>query len=184
MKRGIIYADLINTVSPTYAKEIMTPEFGEGLEELLQKRKSGVYGMINGIDYDLWNPEADDLIKHHFSHKKLDVRGKNKEFLQKKFKLPNDPETFLVSLVSRMSTQKGFDLIEPVIRSLLRELRMQLVVVGEGDTTYMKMFQDFQNKLTWQELQKRAMQQDFSWQNSAKQYEKIIHKAERVDPEI
>ncbi|HEX9503403.1 MAG TPA: glycogen/starch synthase [Patescibacteria group bacterium] len=282
MKRGIIYADLINTVSPTYAKEIMTPEFGEGLEELLQKRKSGVYGIINGIDYDLWNPEADDLIKHHFSHKKLDVRGKNKEFLQKKFKLPNDPETFLVSLVSRMSTQKGFDLIEPVIRSLLRELRMQLVVVGEGDTTYMKLFQDlqkefpeqvaanlkfdqvmphmifagadallvpsryepsgltqmeamhfgtipivrktggladtvtdfspqnesstgfifekidsfsmtiaivrayenFQNKLTWQELQKRAMQQDFSWQNSAKQYEKIIHKAERVDPEI
>ena len=282
MKRGIIYADLINTVSPTYAKEIMTPEFGEGLEGLLQKRASGVYGIINGIDYALWNPEADDLIKNHFSYKKLDVRAKNKEFLQKKFKLPNDSETFLVSLVSRMNTQKGFDLFEPVIRSLLKELHMQLVVVGEGDTTYMRLFQDlqkefpeqvaanlkfdsilphtifagadallvpsryepsgltqmeamhfgaipivrktggladtvtdfspqnetstgfvfekpesfsmaiaivrayenFQNKPIWLALQIRAMQQDFSWQNSAKQYEKLILKAERVDPEI
>src|SRR3989344_280227 len=107
MRRAIIHADAINTVSQTYAQEIMTPAYGAGLDELLRKKKDSVVGILNGLDYALWNPETDPVIRHHFSASRLDERKKNKQILQERFELPQDDSAFIVAIVTRMSPQKG-----------------------------------------------------------------------------
>lgn len=142
MKRGIMYADVISTVSATYAKEIMTPEYGELLDELLQKRRTNVYGILNGINYKQWNPEQDPLVPNHFSVNRLSERAKNKTMLQERFKLPQDQNAFVIAIISRLLKQKGFDLLYPVFENALKELNLQLVVVGEGDSDVMGYFQD------------------------------------------
>lgn len=278
MRRGIIYADAINTVSETYAKEITTPTYGAGLDELLRKRRDVLTGIINGIDYSQWNPQTDPLVPHNFSAASLAVREKNKAALQKRFGLPVTDEAFVVSIVARMEPQKGIDLLEAIIRPLLGEIPLQLVVLGEGESRIMELFlnlsklfpksaavhfkfekdlppqifagadvalipsrfepsgltqmeamsygcvpivrktggladtvedynpakhtgtgfvfdkidslslmiaivrayQTFQEKASWRRLQIRGMKKDFSWENSAKQYEKLFRKAIRL----
>ena len=146
MRRGIMYADVVNTVSPTYAKEIMTEELGEGLDYLLRERKAVLTGVLNGIDYDTWDPTQDPAIKNHFSISKLKNRALNKQTIQDRFGLPQREDVFLVSIVSRLDNQKGFDLLIPIIETLLQELPMQLVIVGEGDTATMSFFRDLETK--------------------------------------
>jgi starch synthase len=146
MKRGIMFADAINTVSPTYAREIMTADYGELLDELLRERKAVVSGILNGIDYTAWNPEIDPLITHRYGVKNVEVREKNKAVLQDRFGLKVDKDAFLVSIVSRMSKQKGFDLLFPILPTLLGELPIQLVVVGEGETEIMGFFHELETK--------------------------------------
>jgi starch synthase len=146
MKRGIMFADAINTVSPTYAREIMTAEYGELMDELLRERKAVVSGILNGIDYTVWNPESDPLIPHRYTTKNLDIRAKNKEALQERFGLVMDKDAFLVSIVGRMSKQKGLDLLFPILETLLEELPMQLVLVGEGETDIMAFFHELETK--------------------------------------
>ena len=140
MRRGIIYADVINTVSETYAKEITTPIYGQGLDELLRKRQDVLTGIINGIDYSNWIPETDPLVPHKFSVKNLPARAKNKAALQKRFELPVTNEAFVVGIVARMVPQKGIDLLETIIQQLLQELPLQLVVLGEGESRIMELF--------------------------------------------
>lgn len=142
MRRGIMYADAINTVSPTYAKEITTKEYGESLEELLRERRSVLFGILNGIDYRIWNPETDPYITHHYSANRLGNRISNKKVLQEQFGLKVDDRAFVVGVVARIVKQKGLDLLFPIIEVLLKELRMQLVVVGEGDPEIMRFFHD------------------------------------------
>jgi starch synthase len=146
MKRGIMFADAINTVSPNYSREIMTADYGELLDELLRERKAVVSGILNGIDYNVWNPESDPLITHQYSAKNVDLRAKNKAVLQDRFGLKTDKDAFLVSIVSRMSKQKGFDLLFPILGTLLEELPVQLVVVGEGETEIMSFFHELETK--------------------------------------
>lgn len=282
MRRGIVYSDAVNTVSLTYAKEIMTPEYGEGLDAILSERRGVVSGILNGIDYKVWNPENDSLIENTFSVEDIGKRDLNKLVLQNRFGLNPDPSAFLIAIVSRLTVQKGFDLVEAVIPSLLKELNIQLVVVGDGEDRYMKLFQDlqkqfpnkvstelkfdqvlphpifagadvvlipslfepsgltqmeamhfgtipivrktggladtvsdysplnkesngfvferydssslliaivrayenFQNKKIWKSLQKNAMTRDFSWENSAKKYEKLMEKALKIKSEM
>jgi starch synthase len=140
MRRGILHADAINTVSPTYAREIMTREYGELLDELLRERKAVVSGILNGVDYSVWNPEEDSLIAIPYSEKDIEKRAKNKNVLQERFGLPVENDVFLVAIVSRLAKQKGFDLLMPVLPNLLSELPMQLVVVGEGESEVMGFF--------------------------------------------
>lgn len=144
MRRGIIYADAINTVSETYAREITTPSYGAGLDELFRKRQDVLAGIINGIDYSQWAPYADPLIPHNFSADNLAEREKNKAVLQERFGLPVTDAAFVVSIVARMKPQKGIDLLEAVIRPLLEELPMQLVVLGEGESRIMELFLNLQ----------------------------------------
>ena len=144
MRRGIRHADVINTVSPTYAKEITTPEYGEKLDALLAERRSRLFGILNGIDYATNNPASDSRIEHPFSARSLKERKKNKAVLRQRFNLPDpgEEDVPILGIVSRLSPQKGFDLIMDAMQPLLANARFQLVLVGTGDSRYLSFFQD------------------------------------------
>ncbi|MDO8558690.1 MAG: glycogen/starch synthase [bacterium] len=146
VRRGIMYADLVVTVSPTYAKEILTKEYGEGLEELLGERRMQLSGIINGIDYERLNPKTDPYITAKFDEKTTHRRRRNKRALQDRFGLKQDDNAFLVSIVSRMDHQKGFDLIMDIANPLFRETDIQLVVLGNGDNKYRLFFKELIEK--------------------------------------
>ncbi|PIS21305.1 starch synthase [candidate division WWE3 bacterium CG_4_10_14_0_2_um_filter_42_7] len=144
MKRGIIYADAVNTVSETYAREILTPAFGEGIDRLLIELRSKLFGVVNGIDYNEFNPATDKLVKYNFDVETVSRRKLNKIALQKDFGLPEKEDAFLVGIVSRLVEQKGIDLIGEVMRPFLKDFNAQLVVVGGGDNKYIDLFKDLQ----------------------------------------
>jgi len=136
MKAGLVYADTLSTVSPTYAKEIQTPEFGEGLQGVLSYRKNVLSGILNGIDYSIWNPCTDNLLPATFS--KDDFTGKLtcKLALQKAMGLPENVQVPVFGLISRLSSQKGLDLLDQVLPRLLEHEKMQVVILGTGDQYY------------------------------------------------
>lgn len=140
MKRGIIHADLVNTVSESYAHEILTPEYGEGLHELLQEVRTKLFGVLNGLDYDSFDPSTDKVIKKNFSYKDTTSRRENKRDLQKEFGLTIDPKVPVVAYVGRLYSQKGLDLLVEVIPHLLRDLKVQLIIMGQGDRNYHSYF--------------------------------------------
>lgn len=145
LKAGLVYADAITTVSPTYAKEICTPEFGYGMDGVLTVRRHKLSGILNGIDTDVWNPSSDTLIEDHYSASRL-VTGKrnNKRALLKAFEQKPDKamlEAPLLGMVGRMVEQKGVDLILQIIPALLHKTDANLVVIGSGDEAYAKQFQ-------------------------------------------
>ncbi|HEY4478654.1 MAG TPA: glycogen/starch synthase [Candidatus Paceibacterota bacterium] len=146
MRRGIMYADAINTVSPTYAREIMTKEFGELLDELLRERRAVLTGILNGIDYSLWDPDGDPHIPNRFSADNLEERAKNKKALQERFGLNVKKDTLIVSVVNRLSRQKGLDMLFPILEFLIKELPLQLVLVGEGDSDMMTYFHNLETQ--------------------------------------
>jgi len=148
MRRGIMWADMLATVSPTYAKEILTSESGEGLNELLKERRAVLFGVLNGIDYDVYNPEKDKLIPYHFSSNSIEKRARNKIALQEKFNLEINPKKFLIGIVSRMDEQKGFDLIMQICNPLFENVDFQMVVVGGGDNKYRVFFQDIESRFS------------------------------------
>lgn len=131
IKGGIAYADKITTVSPTYAQEIQTPEFGYGLEGLLIYRNDDLVGIINGIDAE-WNPEIDHLLTHKYSLHSLENKVKNKVALQAHLNLPQDEKVLVLGLISRLVEQKGIDLLLDCLQELLR-LPVQIVILGSGD---------------------------------------------------
>ncbi len=133
MKSGIVYADRISTVSPTYAQEILTTEYGEHLEHVLQMRYSELGGILNGIDIDEWNPAKDPEITKNFN--KVSVfKGKveNKLALQKRFGLEEDKDVMLVGMVTRLTSQKGLQLVLDQMGHMLKA-NMQIVLLGSGD---------------------------------------------------
>ncbi|MCM1105872.1 MAG: glycogen synthase GlgA [Blautia sp.] len=147
LKGGVVYADAVGTVSPSYAEEIRTPEGGEGLEGLMNAKRSRIFGILNGIDYDEYNPETDPFIESNFNlNGMLAGKQKNKEALQKEAGLPVREDAFMIGIVSRMTDQKGFDLIAYVLDEMLSTMDVQLVVLGTGESQYENMFHHFQNK--------------------------------------
>lgn len=135
LKGGMEFCDIINTVSPTYSKEIQTKEFGFGLEGVLNKRRDSVFGILNGLDYSIWNPETDKFIAKNFSAQDLEAKYKNKEDLQKLYKLPARKEVPLFGIVSRLAEQKGFDILAEGI-DVICNMNLQLVILGTGDQRY------------------------------------------------
>ncbi|MFA5063394.1 MAG: glycogen synthase GlgA [Candidatus Omnitrophota bacterium] len=135
LKGGMVFADAINTVSPTYAKEIQTKEFGFGLEGVLNKRKDSVFGILNGLDYDIWNPEADKFIAKNFSSSDSCGKGKDKEDLEALCKLPLKKDVPLFGIVSRLAEQKGFDILAEGIDDICK-MGIQMVILGTGDQKY------------------------------------------------
>ncbi len=143
LKGGLVYADAITTVSPTYAEEIKTDFYGEGLNGLLNARANSLRGIINGIDYDDFNPETDKNIvapynKINFRKEKI----KNKKALQEELGLAQDEKRFMIGIVSRLTDQKGFDLIAYIMDELCQE-DVQIVVLGTGEDRYENMFRHF-----------------------------------------
>ncbi|MBI5642041.1 MAG: glycogen synthase GlgA [Deltaproteobacteria bacterium] len=274
LKSGLVYSEIITTVSRAYSAEIQTPEYGYGLEGVLQRRKDNLYGVLNGIDYEEWNPEADPMIPANYSRD--DMRGKRpcRRKLLKGFGLKLKPEVPLIGIISRLAAQKGFDILSEAMPELM-ELDLGIVLLGSGDRKYRELMEglaerypeklavkiDFNNALShlveagsdmflmpsryepcglnqiyslrygtipvvratggledtvrdykegdgtgfkfkeysakaivekvkeaiavfedkkaWEELQKRAMAEDFSWERSARKYMELYQKAEK-----
>ncbi len=142
MKAGLLYSDKLSTVSPTYANEIQTEEYGAGLEKVLSRRKRDLVGILNGIDYSEYDPEKDTRLWANYGLDSIEKKEINKSNLQLLVGLPKSREP-LVGLISRLVDQKGLDLIEEIRGELMR-LPIQLVVLGTGDKKYEKMFKDLQ----------------------------------------
>ncbi len=146
LKGGIVYADYVTTVSETYAKEIQTPFYGEKLDGLMRARANCLSGIVNGIDYSEYNPETDKCLWYPFNVENFrKVKPKNKKELQKELGLEVDEKKFMVGLVSRLTDQKGLDLIEYVMEELCSD-DMQFVILGTGDSKYENMFRHYEWK--------------------------------------
>jgi starch synthase len=141
LKAGIVFADAITTVSPTYCQEIMTTEQGFGLEGVFQERIDKVFGILNGIDYDLWNPETDRLIPQNYTANNRTGKAICKEAIQKHFNLIRDLKIPLISMVTRLSSQKGVDLVATAMEGLLRR-GCQFVLLGSGDRASQELFRN------------------------------------------
>ncbi|MBQ6833346.1 MAG: glycogen synthase GlgA [Lachnospiraceae bacterium] len=143
LKGGLVYADAITTVSETYAEEIKTQFYGEGLDGLMRARSNDLRGIVNGIDYDDFNPETNENLEAPYTVENfLEEKVKNKLALQKELGLPEDAEKFVIGVVSRLTDQKGFDLIQAVMEEICTE-DVQLVVLGTGDEKYESMFRHY-----------------------------------------
>jgi starch synthase len=139
LKAGIVFADKITTVSPSYSQEIQTHEFGFGLDGVLRTRTKSLTGILNGIDYHQWNPEIDNKIEQTYSADDLTGKAKCKAELQKIFRLPNSPDSTVIGWVSRLVPQKGCDLLLHVLPEILIK-NIQFVMLGDGDTQYSDKF--------------------------------------------
>jgi len=139
LKAGLQFADRITTVSPTYAREIQRADAGMGLDGLLRARSDALSGILNGIDTSVWNPQADPRIASSFSVTTLADRAANKAALQKRFGLPPAPDTFLLGVISRLSWQKGLDLLLENLPLVLAE-GVQLVLLGSGEADLQEHF--------------------------------------------
>ena len=143
LKGGMVFADAITTVSNTYAEEIKTPFYGEGLDGLLRARANSLRGIVNGIDYNEFNPETDRCLSTRYNATTFrKEKVKNKLQLQKDLGLAQDPKIMMIGIVSRLTDQKGFDLIAYVMDQLCQDA-IQLVVLGTGDERYENMFRHF-----------------------------------------
>jgi starch synthase len=144
--RGVLHSEKIITVSPKYAEEILTPEFGEGLDYLFIKRKDDLIGILNGINQEEYCPGKSPLIPFKYNVKKIINKKNNKKFLQEKFNLPQSPDSFLIAVVSRFTEQKGFDLLEKIGPDLLKNLDIQIIFLGDGETRYKQMIKDLSDQ--------------------------------------
>ena len=141
MKAGILYADRVTTVSPSYAHEIMTAEYGCGLDQILRMESGKVTGIVNGIDADLYNPETDPLLTYHFSLSDLSGKAASKRALQERVGLPVREDVPLIGIVSRLTDQKGFDLVVNELHNILQH-DVQIVLLGTG-------YSDYENSFSW-----------------------------------
>ncbi len=143
LKGGIVFADAVTTVSNTYAEEIKTEQYGEGLHGLMYEKMNQLRGIVNGIDYEDFNPETDKYIVNNYNAENFrKEKIKNKRALQKQLGLPEDDKKMLIGIVSRLTDQKGFDLIDYMMEELCQD-DIQLVVLGTGEERYENMFRHY-----------------------------------------
>jgi starch synthase len=146
LKSGLLYSDMINTVSETYAKEIcQLKEYGIGLEDILKKRKKDIYGIINGIDDTIWNPEVDNKIPHKYSIKNIEYKKENKKALADNFNFTYKDDVPVIGMISRLYDNKGLDLLEKVFPELMK-MNIHLVLLGTGEKKYHKFFTSMASK--------------------------------------
>jgi starch synthase len=140
MKSGIHSSDKISTVSETYAQEIQTAELGADMQDVLRSRSYDLVGILNGIDADEWNPATDALIPHTYTADTLQKKAENKRLLLERFGLPYDPDVPLLGIVSRLAVQKGFELLQPIVSTLIEQEGVQFVMLGSGEYGYEEFF--------------------------------------------
>lgn len=145
LKGGLNFADKITTVSASYAEEIKTPFYGEGLDSFIRLREKDLIGIVNGIDYKTFNPEGDEYISKNYSWREVEGKLENKLQLQKEMGIKQDKDVMLIGVVSRLTGQKGFDLVDCILDELLND-NVQLVVLGTGEERYEEMFKYFEKK--------------------------------------
>jgi len=140
LKAGIAGADVITTVSPRYAREITTEEFGAGLDGLLRYRQNSLVGILNGVDYDEWNPTTDPFVKQHYSTESLEKKLTNKTELQKELGLPANDSVPLFGSIGRLVEQKGMDILLGALEEML-SAKIQVALLGTGDSTFQRAFE-------------------------------------------
>jgi len=142
---GLSAADKIVTVSPTYAKEMLTPEFGAGLDTFLISKKKHITGILNGIDINYWNPALDNHIVQNYDVKRISLRKQNKVNLQNSFNLKENPSVPLIAVISRINLQKGIDLLPKAIELVAKRMNTpwQLIILGSGDPQIEKQLKEF-----------------------------------------
>jgi len=140
LKTGILYADLLTTVSPTYAREILTADFGMGLQDLLRQRRESLVGILNGVDYTEWNPGNDMLIPYFYDSRRISGKRKNKLALMKELQLDCSDELPLIGMITRLTWQKGIELVQKVVPPLLHKRRFAMAVLGSGEPRYEQFF--------------------------------------------
>ncbi len=146
MSQGILWADLVTTVSETYSKEIVTPEYGEGLDSLLRYRQKDLRGIVNGVDYEEYNPATDPYLPANYDSLTIEKRIINKLALQQRANLPQNAEISLIGMVQRLDEQKGFDILEKAIDPILKETKAQLVILGRGREYYETMLRQIASR--------------------------------------
>ena len=146
MKAGISFSDIINTVSNTYAHEILTPEFGSGLEKALKQREEDLFGILNGVDYDVWNPKTDKYLPFNYSFDDLNGKLNNKKFLLEHFDIPFNEDIPLIGIISRMVSQKGFDIFADAVNDLMN-LEAHWIILGAGEDKFEDLFRRLSNQL-------------------------------------
>ena len=144
-KRAILSADIINTVSEQYREEIMTKKFGQDLHRILQHRSDRLFGIVNGIDYNTYNPEKDAGLHRRYSSKNIEGKAENKVYLQKVFNLPVDKNVPILCTTSRVTFQKGFELLIEILPRLLK-MDIQFIIIGSGDKRYITELQKIARK--------------------------------------
>ena len=146
LKAGIVFADMVNTVSENYAREIQSSsDFGCGFESIIRSRKNDFFGVLNGIDDTVWNPETDTYIPENYNIDDLDKKKQNKEALLNELSLPYEPEVPVISMITRLVDQKGIDLIYDVFDEMMR-LKIFFILIGIGDESYHRFFKQAQKK--------------------------------------
>jgi len=145
MKGGILFSDIITTVSPTYAQEIQTGRFGEHLEGVLSIRSESLYGILNGIDYEVFNPENSDLVPHPFNKNNLEGKKKSKKELQKRVGLPVNEDIPVIGIITRLVSQKGLDIFSKIAHLFFLQ-NVQLILLGTGQPEYENMMKELGKK--------------------------------------
>jgi starch synthase len=146
LRHGIMYADAITTVSPTHAREISTDQYGMGLQDTLRARGSALSGILNGVDYDEWDPRHDRYLPKHFDPDTLQVKAQLKQQLLQRLNLEIAPTTALAGIVSRLASQKGIDLMFESLPQILEWRELGFVALGSGDVQYEKFLAELQQK--------------------------------------
>ena len=141
LKTGLLYANKLSTVSPTYAEEICGTEYGMGLDSLLRQRRADLVGILNGVDYAQWSPQTDPYIPYHYAADDLSGKRKNKDDLLQRLQLQAAEEAPLLGIVSRLASQKGFDLLQTVLPGILQRYDLRLAVLGSGERDYEAFFE-------------------------------------------
>lgn len=145
MKGGIIHSTKFNTVSRTYADEIRHSFFGEGLEDVINYHSYKLSGIVNGIDYDIWDPSKDKIIEKNYGIRSLKKKSENKLFLQRKYGLPENKDVCMIGMVTRLTSMKGIEILRYILEELIQE-DIQFVVLGTGEYEYEEMFKYFEYK--------------------------------------
>jgi starch synthase len=146
LKTGLACADRITTVSPTYARELRSAEYGMGMETLLRSRTDAIVGILNGVDYDAWDPRRDRYITQHYGANQLGVKAEIKDEFLQRIQLGGGQRLALLGIVSRLATQKGFDLLFESLPQLLQAREFNLVVLGTGEPRYENFFSALQRR--------------------------------------
>ena len=146
LKGGVVFSDYVTTVSETYAKEIQTYDGGEGLDGLLRSKGERLTGIVNGLDYKLLDPSTDQYIAKKFDGDVVSYKKENKKNLQETVGLNVEEDTFLIGMVSRLTDQKGFDLVDYILDEIMGDPRIQIVILGTGEARYEDLFRFFAGK--------------------------------------
>ncbi|MEX0748850.1 MAG: glycogen/starch synthase [Candidatus Saccharimonadales bacterium] len=146
LKRGVMRADRMNTVSETYARELLLEQYGAGMHKLFRELRGKMSGVLNGLDYNDFDPATDKIIAENFTHRSINRRVNNKLDLQKEFGLEQDPHVPIIAISGRLDGQKGLNLILETMDFVLKELDVQFIVLGSGDNRYIEYFEELERK--------------------------------------